>query len=563
MNKLLFIVIAATLALTSCETNNDESITVENKQILGHIEKGPFVQGSEVTLSDLDKNLSQTGKSFTTNTTSDLGDFDFGQTLKLTSGLVDLKTSGYFYNECTGKLSSSQISLRAIANTNGTNKLNVNLLTHLEYARVKDLVKGGMAFDAAKAQADRELLNVFAITKQMDTPEKISLADNSKDAGILLAISSILLYDKSEAEFTEFISKFSTDLEKDGTIDDTSLREKIKEGQKNCKPKTIKERMESFYKEKGSNITIEDFSQYIDFNGDGIIDDNDAILEVTPTDSNSTSYYWIDKQAVENSLAGLYYDTRSYVGEQNKLDNMRLNNQAIESDNSVVYKAWFSGYKCNNYALTIINALENKEIPFATGIYLRDVYALRAFILYNMAMSWNKIPLVNSTSLENLTTIEQSDAKTVYNYCLELLEKAQKYEVAERTENTSYYVSAKFVSILKAEILMAMDKKDEAKIILESLPSEDVFMLAEDVTQGLEEIDIYTRSYIECLKEETAGTDNHKAWYNRCGKYGTFTALRRLGKVQDYTNIPEYMNILPIPNQEVMLNPKITQNPGY
>ncbi len=321
--------------------------------------------------------------------------------------------------------------------------------------------------------------------------------------------------------------------------------------------------MESFYKEKGSNITIEDFSQYIDFNGDGIIDDNDAILEVTPTDSNSTSYYWIDKQAVENSLAGLYYDTRSYVGEQNKLDNMRLNNQAIESDNSVVYKAWFSGYKCNNYALTIINALENKEIPFATGIYLRDVYALRAFILYNMAMSWNKIPLVNSTSLENLTTIEQSDAKTVYNYCLELLEKAQKYEVAERTENTSYYVSAKFVSILKAEILMAMDKKDEAKIILESLPSEDVFMLAEDVTQGLEEIDIYTRSYIECLKEETAGTDNHKAWYNRCGKYGTFTALRRLGKVQDYTNIPEYMNILPIPNQEVMLNPKITQNPGY
>ncbi len=111
----------------------------------------------------------------------------------------------------------------------------------MEYARVKDLVKGGMAFDAAKAQADRELLNVFAITKQMDTPEKISLADNSKDAGILLAISSILLYDKSEAEFTEFISKFSTDLEKDGTIDDTSLREKIKEGQKNCKPKTIKE----------------------------------------------------------------------------------------------------------------------------------------------------------------------------------------------------------------------------------------------------------------------------------------------------------------------------------
>ena len=70
MKHFLYTLIAATLALTSCETNNGESTVVENKQILGHIEKGPFVQGSEVTLSDLDKNLSQTGKSFTTNTTS-------------------------------------------------------------------------------------------------------------------------------------------------------------------------------------------------------------------------------------------------------------------------------------------------------------------------------------------------------------------------------------------------------------------------------------------------------------------------------------------------------------
>ena len=87
--------------------------------------------------------------------------------------------------------------------------------------------------------------------------------------------------------------------------------------------------------------------------------------------------------------------------------------------------------------------------------------------------------------------------------------------------------------------------------------------MPEDVTQGITQIDVYTRSYIDCLKEEASGIDNHKAWHERTGKYGTFTALRRLGKVQDYTNIPEYMNILPIPSSELNYNTSITQNPGY
>ena len=135
-----------------------------------------------------------------------------------------------------GKLSNSQITLKAIANANETKNLNVNLLTHLEYACVKKLVKDGESFSKAKEQAEKEILKAFAITDKMSTPEKVSLTDNNKDASILLAISSIMLYDKSEAEFSEFIAKFSSDLEKDGTIDDNTVKEKIKEGQENCPP---------------------------------------------------------------------------------------------------------------------------------------------------------------------------------------------------------------------------------------------------------------------------------------------------------------------------------------
>ena len=98
MKKLLFVAFAAALVFASCSSNDDGAPSKPiAKQVAGHIEKGPFVQGSEVTLTELNKDLSQTGKSFTTNTSSDLGCFDFGQTLELSSGLVELKTSGYFW----------------------------------------------------------------------------------------------------------------------------------------------------------------------------------------------------------------------------------------------------------------------------------------------------------------------------------------------------------------------------------------------------------------------------------------------------------------------------------
>ena len=97
MKKLLFAVFAVAFALASCSNNDDGAPSKPiAKQVAGHIEKGPFVQGSEVTLTELNKDLSQTGKSFTTNTSSDLGSFDFGQTLELSSGLLELNTIGYF-----------------------------------------------------------------------------------------------------------------------------------------------------------------------------------------------------------------------------------------------------------------------------------------------------------------------------------------------------------------------------------------------------------------------------------------------------------------------------------
>lgn len=552
MNKFFFAAIAAVLMFASCSSSSESEgpDAPRKKQILGLIEKGPFVEGSEVTLTDLNKDLSQTGKSYTTNTKNDLGKFDFGQALSLSSGLVELKTSGYFYNECKGRLSDSQITLKAIADTDGAANLNVNLLTHLEYARVKFLVKSGMSFKQAKEQAETEILKTFAITDKIVSPEKISLTDNNKNASILLAISSIMLHNKSEAEFSEFIAKFSNDLEKDGTIDNASLKETIQEGQMYCNPSRIKEDMEEFYQSKGTNVTIGDFSSFIDFNGDGIIDDQDQ-------ETQNPGVIQPDESYVQLLFKEVYLGLYDYLSYQNILDEMRMNEKTaneIKPSFSVIEKAWKTGLESDSLVKRIIDIYEYTNFSDTSKYHPTDK-ALRAFILYNMAMEWGKIPIPNYNNSGIYSNLNSND---VYEFCLK---KLLTEKITEQKDKELNYFSQKAADVLKAEIYMALGNKEEAKKILNTIPSEDIFELT---NENGDKIEIYSAEYVKYLKEEANGKDNSAEWFtNRKAKYGTFAALRRLNKAQSLTGIDSHFNVLPFPYQVMMTLYNWTQNPGY
>lgn len=559
MNKFFFAAIAAVLMFASCSSNSESEgpDAPRKKQILGLIEKGPFVEGSEVTLTDLNKDLSQTGKSYTTNTTNDLGKFDFGQALSLSSGLVELKTNGYFYNECSGKLSDSQITLKAIADTDGAANLNVNLLTHLEYARVKFLVKSGMSFKQAKEQAETEILKTFAITDKIVSPEKISLTDNNKNASILLAISSIMLYNKSEAEFSELIAKFSNDLEKDGTIDNASLKETIQEGQMNCNPSRIKQDMEEFYQSKGTNVTIGDFSSFIDFNGDGIIDDQDQEAQNPGVIQPENPF---NENKVQLLFKEVYFTLYNYLSYQNILDEKRMNEKTakeIKPSFSVIKKAWETGFKSDALVKRIIDIFEDTNFSFDTSKYHPTDKALRAFILYNMAMEWGNIP-IPTYDISELHS-NQLNSNDVYEFCLK---KLLTEKIPEQKDKELNCFSQKAADVLKAEIYMALGNKEEAKKILNTISSEDIFELT---NENGDKIEIYSAEYVKYLKEEANGKDNSAEWFtNRKAKYGTFAALRRLNKVQTLTGIDSHFNLLPIPFSEILnSNGVLSQNPGY
>ena len=155
-------------SVSSCG-RDDNPITPTNKTINGVVQKGPFISGSKVTVTELDKNLSQTGRSYTAFIKNNKGEFEL-KDIKLASNFVELTVDGFFFNEITGALSKSQITLSAIADVTEEKTVNVNILTHLLKERLKSQVSGGKSFVEANTSSRAELLKVFHIKEPFAKP---------------------------------------------------------------------------------------------------------------------------------------------------------------------------------------------------------------------------------------------------------------------------------------------------------------------------------------------------------------------------------------------------------
>ena len=75
--KILVFALVAMLASCGSEEGGGNNMPTEKTTVDGIVEKGPFVQGSKVTLYDLDGDMTQTGLQFVTTTSNDLGKFTF------------------------------------------------------------------------------------------------------------------------------------------------------------------------------------------------------------------------------------------------------------------------------------------------------------------------------------------------------------------------------------------------------------------------------------------------------------------------------------------------------
>ena len=265
---------ALAFALCSCsdddETEGDFTPTVFN--VMGKVEKGPMIRGSHVDMRTLDEYMTPTGNFYSATIDNNLGDFNYGA-LKINSPYAQLTADGYFFNEVDGELSEGTIKLDAIVDLKDNSTINVNVLTHLKSKRIHHLITTkGMTFKEANAQAQKELLTQFGLQQYASKDaSQFSLTSGDDASGALIAISSLVLTDKSDAEIVEFLSILSNEFGTEGTFSQET-KKRIQSGKNylNARLDRISENIKSRYKELGLEVKVKDLAYYFDWDNDGI-----------------------------------------------------------------------------------------------------------------------------------------------------------------------------------------------------------------------------------------------------------------------------------------------------
>jgi formylglycine-generating enzyme required for sulfatase activity len=231
--------------------------------IAGFVQKGPFIQGTEIAVRELDDTFTPTGRTFTGSIDNNTGHFSVRA--PLVHPYVELAANGFYFNEVSGDLSAAPIILLALADLRDSTTINVNLLTHLERARVLALVDSGMAFRAAKTQAQHEVLAMFNLAEAaIGRSETLDIAQAGEGNAILLAISAILQSNRSEAQLTELLSSLSSDLRMDGVLNNTSARLALVDGMEYVKPRraAIRSNIANRYAALGVPASVPPFEAY-------------------------------------------------------------------------------------------------------------------------------------------------------------------------------------------------------------------------------------------------------------------------------------------------------------
>lgn len=258
------LIISILIAL-SCEKDNDNDPEVVPSlvDISGYVQKGPFISGTNITISELNADLSQTGSTFITQIVNNEGTFEIND-LSLTSNFISINADGFYFNEISGEQSNSQITLYALSDISDKTTINVNVLTHLEKPRVEYLMTQGISFVDAKKQAISEVLAIFNITNDsIAEPELFDISKDGDENAILLATSLILHGFRTEAEFSELVSYISLDIKPDGELNDLLLGSQLINHAIYLDTNSIKNNLINRYSELGLEFKNTNFSKYI------------------------------------------------------------------------------------------------------------------------------------------------------------------------------------------------------------------------------------------------------------------------------------------------------------
>lgn len=279
----------------SCDIEHDD-LTIDT--INGYVQKGPYLNGSSITLFELSPGLIQTGKTYSSQILNNNGNFEI-QSIKLSSQYVELKADGFYFNEIRNENSHAQLTLYALSDLSDKSSLNVNILSTLEKSRVEYLISNGTNFSKAKTQAQSEILKTFSIIESdIINSELLDITKSGDDHAILLALSIILQGHLTVSELSELIANIGADIREDGILNDPELGSILINNARITRINKIRANLENRYNAQENDFTIPDFERYVNQFIDSTSYEFTAFIEYPPTgiygnnilDRNRTEY---------------------------------------------------------------------------------------------------------------------------------------------------------------------------------------------------------------------------------------------------------------------------------
>lgn len=265
-------------------------------QLNGGVQKGPYIVGSTIQVSNLDASGDPTGEVFSTTIANDLGQFELTFT---PTALTSFEGSGYYYNEVTGSLSVAPLTLRAlyVADDENSQDVYVNVITHLTYGRVRRLMTEGSAFEAARAQAETELRHAIGITYEGFEVNARGvtlnlLGEDSNENAYLLAVSAVLAQaaqlenpDAPDATLQQLLNQIAIDLEQTNDIA-LARRERVMEALATLDTGAVKASFRQRLEVLGFASALPDLDRIMDQDNDGVLNSEDNCQRIANSEQS-------------------------------------------------------------------------------------------------------------------------------------------------------------------------------------------------------------------------------------------------------------------------------------
>lgn len=488
--KMLAIVTFALIVVACNPPINDEPpFKPENYSVSGKVEKGPFVSGSTITMQLLDDEMQPTGDMYNTTILDDEGSFTFGSKM-FNTPYADLSANGYFFNEVRGGLSSGTLNLRAIVDISDATTINVNVLTHIKYQRVLNLVKSGKSFKNANTQAQQELFGSFGCSQYADIEaSRLSIISGDEKAGVLIAISSLLLVERSEAELTEYLARLCREFAADGKFSNAT-QEIIRHDLDNLagRLEEIGNNIVNRYAELGMSVVVPELKKYFDWDGDGVAGEEGYIYDVPGTEIGgevllqnlysdvyseagfpllgSDGSMMVAAMAMDlaNSLS-LFNVVQQFYHYNKEVGN--LVSQNIQSNHSSIADMWGSFYKSVQKNLLLRHADMQMK-----NVYEGQCNFFAAMQYYYMTTIWGDVPYIETYGSSTMD-MGRSNAREILEKQKDLLRMAMEAYLEEKKNESMngadglFFASKDAARVLLAEMMLSLGDYAMAREMLD------------------------------------------------------------------------------------------------